>query len=69
LGLKTNIVNNFTMEKMTEVLGKLMDNYVGNVPVQKTFNLPKLGENKLKLPKLNKQPQTPELKLPKLNKL
>jgi glycosyltransferase involved in cell wall biosynthesis len=69
LGLKTNIVNNFTMEKMTEVLGKLMDNYVGNVPVQKAFNLPKLGENKLKLPKLNKQPQTPELKLPKLNKL
>jgi glycosyltransferase involved in cell wall biosynthesis len=68
-GLKPNIVNNFTMEKMTEVLGKLMDNYVGNVPVQKAFNLPKLGDNKLKLPKLNTQPQTPELKIPKLNKI
>ena len=55
-GLKTNILNNFTMEKMTEELGKIMDKYTNNVPVQKPFNLPKL----------NKQPQ---LKLPKLNKV
>jgi len=68
-GLRTNIVNNFTMEKMTEELGKIMDKYTGNIPVQKAFNLPKLGENKLKLPKLNKQPENPELKLPKLTKL
>src|SRR6056300_546354 len=58
-GLKTNIVNNFTMEKMTEELGKIIDKYVGNVPVQKPFNLPKL----------NKVDSQPELKLPKLNKL
>ena len=55
-GLKTNILNNFTMDKMTEELGKLMDKYTKSVPVQKPFNLPKL----------NKQP---ELKLPKLNKV
>jgi glycosyltransferase involved in cell wall biosynthesis len=68
-GLKTNIVNNFTMEKMTEELGKIMDKYIGNVPVQKAFNMPKLGENKLRLPKLNKTPGQSELKLPKLNKI
>jgi len=55
-GLKTNILNNFTMEKMTKELGRIMDKYVAKAPVQKPFNLPKL----------NKQP---ELKLPKLNKL
>lgn len=55
-GLRTNILNNFTMDKMTEELGKIMDKYTKAVPVQKPFNLPKL----------NKQP---ELKLPKLNKV
>jgi len=55
-GLRTNILNNFTMDKMTEELGKIMDKYTKSVPVQKPFNLPKL----------NKQP---ELKLPKLNKV
>ena len=58
-GLRTNILTNFTMEKMTEELGKIIDKYVGNVPVQKPFNLPKL----------NKVDSQPELKLPKLNKL
>ena len=55
-GLRANILSNFTMEKMTEQLGKLMDKYVGNIPVQKPFQLPKLKkqEPKLKLPKLNK---------------
>ena len=59
VGLKTNILTNFTMEKMTEELGKIMDKYVSNVPVQKEFNLPKL----------NKVDSKPKLKLPKLNKL
>jgi glycosyltransferase involved in cell wall biosynthesis len=58
-GLRTNILTNFTMEKMTEELGKIMEKYVGNVPVQKPFNLPKL----------NKVDSQPKLKLPKLNKL
>jgi glycosyltransferase involved in cell wall biosynthesis len=58
-GLRTNIINNFTMEKMTEDLGKIMDKYVSNVPIQKVFNLPKL----------NKVDSQPKLKLPKLNKV
>ena len=55
-GLRANILNNFTMEKMTEHLGKIMDKYIGNIPVQKPFQLPKLKKEqpKLKLPKLNK---------------
>lgn len=54
-GLRTNIINNFTLDKMTEELDKIMDKYVGNVPVQKPFNLPKLNNQPmLKLPKLNK---------------
>jgi len=55
-GLRTNILNNFTLDKMTEELGKIMDKYTKSNPIQKPFNLPKL----------NKQP---ELKLPKLNKV
>ena len=55
-GLRTNIINNFTLDKMTEELGNIMDKYVKPIPVQRAFNLPKL----------NKQP---ELKLPKLNKV
>ena len=47
------------MEKMTEDLGKIMDKYVSNVPIQKVFNLPKL----------NKVDSQPKLKLPKLNKV
>ena len=58
-GLRTNILSNFTMEKMTEELGKIMDRYVSNVPIQKAFNLPKL----------NKVESKPKLKLPKLNKV
>jgi glycosyltransferase involved in cell wall biosynthesis len=54
-GLRTNIINNFTLSKMTEELGKLMDKYTNSVPVQKPFNLPKLNKQPmLKLPKLNK---------------
>jgi glycosyltransferase involved in cell wall biosynthesis len=54
-GLKTNIINNFTLGKMTEELGKIMDKYTKSVPVQKPFNLPKLNKQPmLKLPKLNK---------------
>jgi glycosyltransferase involved in cell wall biosynthesis len=58
-GLKANILNNFTLEKMTEELGKIMDKYTKSVPVTKPFNLPKL----------NKVDSQPKLKLPKLNKL
>ena len=61
-GLKSNIFNNFTMEKMTEKLGKIMDKYIGNIPVQKPFQLPKLKKQESNI-------TPPTLKLPKLNKL
>ena len=54
-GLRTNILNKFTLEQMTNALNNIMDKYVGNVPVQKPFNLPKLNKQPmLKLPKLNR---------------
>lgn len=54
-GLKSNILNNFTLDKMTDVLGTMLDKYVKNQPIQKPFNLPKLNPQKeVKLPKLNK---------------
>jgi len=61
-GLKTNIVNNFTMEKMTEELDKIMDKYSSSMPVQKPFQLPKLKKQESGI-------TPPTLKLPKLNKL
>lgn len=54
-GLKSNILNNFTLDKMTDVLGTMLDKYVKNQPIQKPFNLPKLNpQTEVKLPKLNK---------------
>lgn len=53
-GLKTNILNNFTLEKMDEVFEKIMESSTKGVPVQKPFNLPTLNKNKMNIPKLNK---------------
>ena len=61
-GLRTNILNKFTMKKMTEELGKIMDKYVGTIAIQKPFQLPKLK-------KQTPISEKPKLKLPKLNKL
>jgi glycosyltransferase involved in cell wall biosynthesis len=61
-GLRTNILNKFTMKKMTEELGKIMDKYVGTIAIQKPFQLPKLK-------KQTPISEQPKLKLPKLNKL
>jgi hypothetical protein len=60
--LRTNILNKFTMKKMTEELGKIMDKYVGTIAIQKPFQLPKLK-------KQTPISEKPKLKLPKLNKL
>ena len=50
-----SLLDTFTLGKMTEELGKIMDKYTKSVPVQKPFNLPKLNKQPmLKLPKLNK---------------
>ena len=54
-GLKKHIINNFTLEKMTDELGKLMDKYTSSIPILKPINLPKLERKPvLQLPKLKK---------------
>jgi glycosyltransferase involved in cell wall biosynthesis len=53
-GLKENILNNFTLEKMDEIFEQLMDKYTSSVPQVKPFNVPKLNKQKMQLPKLNK---------------
>jgi len=53
-GLKTNIINNFSLEKMDKVFEEMMENYTSSVPQIKPFNLPKLNKNKMNIPKLNK---------------
>jgi len=53
-GLKTNIINNFTLEKMDNVFENMMEKYTSSVPQVKPFNLPKLNKNKMNIPKLNK---------------
>jgi hypothetical protein len=53
-GLKTNIETKFTLEKMHEDFGKIMEKYASSVPQVKPFNLPKLNKQKMQLPKLNK---------------
>jgi glycosyltransferase involved in cell wall biosynthesis len=53
-GLKENILNNFTLEKMDEIFEQLMDKYTSAVPQVKPFNVPKLNKQKMQLPKLNK---------------
>ena len=53
-GLKTNIETKFTLEKMHEDFGKIMEKYTSSVPQVKPFNLPKLNKQKMQLPKLNK---------------
>ena len=53
-GLKTNTLNNFTLEKMDEVFSEMMDKYSKGVPQVKPFNLPQLNKEKMQLPKLNK---------------
>jgi len=53
-GLKTNIINNFSLEKMDKVFEEMMEKYTSSVPQIKPFNLPKLNKNKMNIPKLNK---------------
>ena len=53
-GLKTNTLNNFTLEKMDEEFEKMMDKYSKGVPQTVPFKMPSLNSNKMQLPKLNK---------------
>jgi glycosyltransferase involved in cell wall biosynthesis len=53
-GLKTNIEQNFNLDKMDEVFVEMMEKYTSSVPQVKPFNLPKLNKQKMQLPKLKK---------------
>ena len=53
-GLKTNIEENFNLDKMDEVFVEMMEKYTSSVPQVKPFNLPKLNKQKMQLPKLKK---------------
>lgn len=46
--------NEFSFEKMQELLKDILSNNVPNIPKQVTLNLPKIGTPKLELPKLKK---------------
>jgi hypothetical protein len=53
-GLRTNTLNNFTLDKMNERFAQIMDTYVKKTPQVVPFNAPKLNTSKIQLPKLNK---------------
>ena len=53
-GLKTNTLENFTLDKMNDKFYKLMESYVKSGPKIVPFNVPKLNPTKMQLPKLNK---------------
>ena len=53
-GLKTNIEQNFNLDKMDDVFTEMMEKYTSSVPQVKPFNLPKLNKQKMQLPKLKK---------------
>ena len=52
----------FSLDKMTEKLDEIMDNYVKNIPQQVGLNLPKLK-------KMSGEGKAPKLELPKLKKV
>ena len=52
-GLKTNTLNNFTLEKMHERFKEIVNNYVKEQPKLVPFQVPKLNKN-IQIPKLNK---------------
>lgn len=53
-GLRTNTLNNFTLEKMHELFENLIEGKVKPQPKVVPFNLPKLNKSPMQLPKLNK---------------
>jgi hypothetical protein len=53
-GLRTNTLQNFTLDKMHEKFTQLMDTYVKAKPKLVPFNVPKVNSSKMQIPKLNK---------------
>ena len=57
--LRLKNIEKFTLSKMTDKLGKILDRYMKDIPVMSELKLPKLKKvdkqtNKIKLPKLRK---------------
>ncbi len=53
-GLKENTLKNFTLEKMHERFVEILNTYVKKAPQVVAFNAPKVNNQKMQLPKLNK---------------
>jgi glycosyltransferase involved in cell wall biosynthesis len=53
-GLRTNTLNNFTLDKMNNKFIEIMESYVKAQPKLVPFNLPKVNSSKMQIPKLNK---------------
>jgi glycosyltransferase involved in cell wall biosynthesis len=53
-GLRTNTLNNFTLDKMNTKFVEIMEAYVKAQPKLVPFNLPKVNSSKMQIPKLNK---------------
>jgi hypothetical protein len=53
-GLKTNTLNNFTLDKMNDRFTQMLEHYVKTQPKLVPFNLPKVNSSKMQIPKLNK---------------
>ena len=53
-GLRTNTLNNFTLDKMNNRFTQMLEHYVKVKPKLVPFNIPKINLSKMQIPKLNK---------------
>ena len=53
-GLKTNTLDNFTLDKMNDRFTQMLEHYVKVQPKLVPFNVPKVNSTKMQIPKLNK---------------
>ena len=53
-GLKTNTLNNFTLDNMNDRFTQMLEHYVKTQPKLVPFNIPKVNSSKMQIPKLNK---------------
>jgi len=53
-GLKTNTLDNFTLDKMNDRFTQMLEHYVKIQPKLVPFNIPKVNSSKMQIPKLNK---------------
>jgi hypothetical protein len=53
-GLKTNTLDNFTLDKMNDRFTQMLEQYVKVQPKLVPFNIPKVNSSKMQIPKLNK---------------